>query len=216
MPVRKIPRSHTNVTGRHAVHGARSVGFESVLERDFITLMLFDAAFESIEEQPVKVPVPGGKGRAAYYVPDFLVHLSNARPKLVEVKPSDILARKADDFHNKFTAAKAFAGECGWSFEIWTEKNIRILRLENAKFLLPYRARQDVDHGLCAHLIRQLKIRGEASVSDLAEAVDDQEHLKRLTCLWHLISTNRVFTDVDVPLTADTVLSLPQEVRHAV
>lgn len=54
MPFRKIPISGRSLTGRHATkQPTGSVGFESSLERDFITLMMFDPSVAKIEEHPV-------------------------------------------------------------------------------------------------------------------------------------------------------------------
>ncbi len=132
MPIRKIPRSHRNVTGRRSIPGARSVAFESPLERDFILVSQFTPGFFSIEEQPVQLTLPTGNR----YTPDFLVTWeAPRRPSLVEVKPSD----KVATLGAKRIPAARYAASRGWKFEIATEKEIRTPRLANARFLLPFR-----------------------------------------------------------------------------
>ena len=72
MPVRKIPRNHIHVTGRHATSKSEdSADFESLLEKEHLLLLDHDPLVQSYEVQPVLIPVPGvPRG----YTPDLLVH----------------------------------------------------------------------------------------------------------------------------------------------
>lgn len=108
MPVRKIPKNHLFVTGRHATLGsAEMVEFEATLERDHMLLLDADSSVASYEAQPVRIPLPGKS-----YVPDLLVNFHPdadgvLRPsELVEVKPQAFLDRYAEDYAPKFAAAK--------------------------------------------------------------------------------------------------------------
>jgi hypothetical protein len=181
MPVRKIPPKQKSLSGIHAGSGGQGVAFESSLERDFISLMMFDADFISIEEQPVEVPVPGKRGRAGYYIPDFLVHRRERPTMLVEVKPADILKSDADHYEERFEAARRFANDRDWEFSIWTEDEIRGPRLENAKFLLPFRT-QSLDSSIATALRRKLtEVRCGISVERLSECNGSALALKGAT-----------------------------------
>jgi len=140
MPVRKIPKNHLFVTGRHATaRSAEMVEFEATLERDHVLLLDADPLVASYEAQPVRIPLPGKS-----YVPDLLVHFHQdadgvLRPsELVEVKPQAFLDKYAEDYAPKFAAAKIYAQQRGWIFCTRTEKDIRTPRLENIKFLRGY------------------------------------------------------------------------------
>ena len=54
MPVRKIPKNYLSVTGAFSSRkNGKSLGYESLLERDLMILLEFDDAVERFEEQPV-------------------------------------------------------------------------------------------------------------------------------------------------------------------
>lgn len=198
MPVRKIPRSYTSLTGQHAwVPGGGSVGVESILERDFVSLMAFDDDVTKIEEQPVRIVIEDNRS----YVPDFLVTHASRTQRLVEVKPKCILDKRQEEFAPKFSAASRYANQRGWTFEIWTEEKIRVPRLENAKFLLPFR-RDPLDPGLTARLIRHLSISGSLSIHELVSSCwnDKNEQSRGLAALWCLLSIGNISADLDTEL----------------
>ena len=67
MPVRKIGLCYRSVGGRVPMGAGRAgVDVESTLERDFALLQRFDRAVRSVEGQPVRIPVPRGKGGSAW------------------------------------------------------------------------------------------------------------------------------------------------------
>ena len=210
MPVRAIPISHRSVTGRLASRpGQPALAFESTLERDFALLQLFDLTVETIEEQPVRIEYMGSDGLTARYTPDFLVvYKGGARaPRLVEVKYQAELDEKAAQYAARFEAARRYGADRGWGFEVATETTIRTPRLENARFLLPYR-RQSADPGRCHRLLEQLTTADAISIGDLLRAafatIADQQ--TGLPCLWHLVATGRIVTDLDRPLTMTSLL----------
>lgn len=207
VPVRKIPLGRRALTGRHTVPGRRSVAFESSLERDFITLMLFEPDTLDIEEQPVRIQLPQGR----HYTPDFLVTRQGRPPLLVEIKPEIELSAPNPQLSDKLDAAAAWATARGWIFETWSEKQIRIPRLENAKFLLPFRDRK-VDAGIAARLLA-FATKGMAEVEELVGAAFpiEAERGRALAALWHLMALGRLSADLDQPLTPKTIVRVPKE-----
>ena len=210
MPVRAIPINHRSVTGRLASRpGQPAIAFESTLERDFALLQLFDLTVKTVEEQPVRIEYMGSDGRTARYTPDFLVvYKGGARaPRLVEVKYQAELEEKADQYAARFEAARRYASDRNWSFEVATETTIRTPRLENVRFLLPYR-RQPVSPGRFDRLLDRLAAAEAISVGNLLRAVfttiADQQ--TGLPCLWHLVATGRIAADLDRPLTMTSPL----------
>lgn len=202
MPVRSIPRSHSNVTGQVATEGGRAIAFESTLERDFILLCQFAPDFLSIEEQPVAIPMPNGRR----YVPDFLVHWAGRSTELVEVKP----LRRLGQVEPKRPFAERFAREHGWHFVVVSELDIRTPRLANARFLLPFRHRQ-ADTGIAARLIGTLRTEGVLPLDGLLACAfpGQEERLRAMPVLWHLISTYRLACNLDLELDMGSSVWLP-------
>ena len=100
MPVRKIPKNYLSVTGIFSsVKNGKSLGYESLLERDMMILLEFDDTVERFEEQPVKVPLVVNGKKLKPYVPDILIHYCPAssgetpRPVMGEVKHTDDLKK---------------------------------------------------------------------------------------------------------------------------
>ncbi len=214
MPVRKIPKNHIFVTGRHA--SAKSVGhaeFESLLENDYLILLDFDPQVERYEVQPVRVPVPGvPRG----YVPDVLVHFApdNAgkrrRSELTEVKSVADLQKKQAEYAPKFEAARQYADSMGWTFVCKTDQDIRIPRLKNLKFLRAYRRIQPAA-GLEQQLLCAVaSLGGRTTSNQLLDSCcsSNNQRIELLPVLWHLVVTRRIMADWDHAFEADVPLWL--------
>lgn len=218
MAVRKIPKNYMNVTGRVA-HGPNSEqsGFESLLEKDYLLCLQFDPTVEHFEVQSIQVPVPG---RRKPYTPDVLVRYwpgprgGRVKPDLVEVKPKDILERKAEEFAPKFKAATSFARAQGWNFRILTEKDIRTQRLENIKFLREFRRRpQDPDRERA--VIDKLRSLGTGATSaSLVRALEPSDDLERVAVwypvIWRLVYERRIEMPIDAPMAESVPLWIPK------
>lgn len=214
MPVRKIALGRRSLTGRLAgPAGTAAITFESSLERDFATLSLFNPDVASVEEQPVRIEYVEGATRRRY-TPDFLVRYhDSARPALLaEIKFQAELEANRKHMAARFAAAGEFAVQKGWLFEVVTEREIRTPCLENARFLLPYRHRP-VDAGRCARLSRCLAALGSSSIDGLLNEAwtDEKERLIGLTALWRMVADFRFLTNLDQPLSKDSVLHLADQ-----
>jgi hypothetical protein len=165
VPVRKIPISYSSVTGRYVLPDGSTVGFESTLERDFITLMIFDPAFVTMEEQPVRICFADKLGKRRRYTPDFLVTYVGKRPMLAEVKPAKHMT---PEMEASFEAGRAYSKDNGWDFKVWTDVEMRTPFLRNVKFLVPYRSRE-TNPGIEARLLRELERLERTSIAELLE-----------------------------------------------
>ena len=202
MPVRKVPKNHLFVTGRHATElSSEMVEFESPLEKEYMLLLDFDPRVAGYEAQPVRIQLPTGR----FYVPDVLVRfllgsdgIEPAR-ELVEVKTSGDLDRNAAEYAVKFAAAELYAQEMGWKFCIKTERDIRTPRLANIKFLRRYR--QDIPLPEDSdRVLEQLKrCTGPGSSEDVIAAIaaTNEERARWLPVIWHLVATRQIQTDLD-------------------
>lgn len=218
MPVRKIPKNYLVVTGKFASQkNGRLLGFESLLEKDYMTLLEFDDSVKSFEEQPVRIPVASKGRRLSPYVPDVLVkfHPSTGSKErktlLVEVKPTRYLIKYAEKYKPKFAAAKAYAAERGWRFQIVSEKEILGPFLDNLKFLREYH-RFALTGQETAPVLEAVKvIGGTCTFSGLLDRLcgdDSDSRLRVIPVIWHLVATRRLRTNLNAPLTDQAAISL--------
>jgi hypothetical protein len=216
MPVRKIPKNYLGVTGSFASSkNCQMLGFESLLEKEYMLLLEFDDNVESFEEQPVTIPVPGvAKG----YTPDVIVRFRAdpvtgqiRKPFLTDVKHSDDLQKNAEKYASKFAAAERFSVERDWEFRVTTQHEIRTPRLANIKFLRAYRNVVPADQA-CVKVIQLVaESSGFTSSRTLLEQLTgcDDDKLYWLPVIWHLVLTRRLVADLDMPFGDDVELHLP-------
>jgi hypothetical protein len=213
MPVRKIPKNYLVVTGSFASRkNGRMLGFESLLERDYMILLDFDDDVERFEEQPVQIPFRKG---VKPYVPDLLIHYDQSRqdrrPVLAEVKHTSDLTKHQDKYAPKFEQAEHYAKNRQWDFRVVTEQESRPARLKALKFLREY-LHVEPDPGDVARVIATLGAAdGEMPLNELLDnlCTTDTERLLLVPTVWHLVATRRVAIDYDQPIHDKTLLSLP-------
>lgn len=190
--------------------------YESLLERDYYTLLKIDPRVESFQPQPIVVPYRDSRGRNRKYFPDVLVHYrctEEGRPpsSLVEVKPREKLEQASASLTCKLEAGRQFAAANGWSFMVATEREIRVPRLENAKFLAMYLRREPTP----MTRERLLLVLGElvsADVQTLLAALckDKWNQAEQIPHIWYLVAKGEITVDLSAPLTMGSLLSLPE------
>lgn len=212
MPVRVIPlsyRSHT--TGRQPfIPGGRSIGHESALERDFVTICRFDGDVLGIEEQPVTINWIDANGLKHRYTPDYRV-IRRTGAEIVEVKYRADLWEKWVNYKPAFSAARDWAATCGMCFRIATDRQIRRPLLANAKRLLP-RMHDPVPAEIERQIVATLKRFQPINMSALVEAVIAPATPREiiLSALWPMLARRTLITDLDVEITGNSILSLPR------
>lgn len=211
MPVRKIPKNYLVVTGAYASSKAdRLIEFESLLEKEYMLLLDFDNTVDHYEEQAYRIPVPGV--RQGYVVDLLIIFKSPDRPtQLVEVKPQEYLDRYADEYALKFASAETFCKQRGWEFVKKTEKDIRIPRLENLKFLRAYRQITPIPEQRHT-ILNAMKLLGRVSTSEILLT-----HLGKpsreiwLPIIWHMVLTGELIANLDTVMPVDVPISLPEK-----
>jgi hypothetical protein len=212
MSVRKIRPSGRSLTGRVArpTHKT-SADFESSLERDLYTLLVFDKQrFAGFEEQPLIVSYTDPQGHIHTYTPDVLIHFNadpitghQLPPMLAEVKYRKDLFAEWKDLKPKFKAARAFSRERGWQrFSIFTENEIRTPYLSNANFLLLYERTELVpdEVNLLLDSLAELRIATPQALL-LACSEDLMRGAELMPILWRLIALKRIGCNLDERLT---------------
>src|SRR6266481_2939648 len=209
MPVRKIPKSYISVTGTFSsAKNGKSLGYESLLERDLMILLEFDDSVQSFEEQPVKIPLVINGKKLKSYVPDILIHHfptpagATWRPVLGEVKDTNDLKKHQAEYAPKFEAAVRYAEERGWEWRIFTEKNIRTPYLDNLKFLREYHSSEPAPALLQEVISFFQNLRGTITVAALLQklCVTEESTLYTAPAIWHLLATKRITADLKTPL----------------
>ncbi len=156
IPTRKVRHGGKNFIGHFpSIKMKKMIDFESLLERDLIYLLDYDANVSDFTEQPLTIPIHIS-GRRQQYTPDFLVNIY-AEPTLLEVKPICFVK----EFENsiKFEFIKDYCKRLGWNYHIVTERDIRQNPLlENVKLLTQYArhpANPHIDAGIISGLCKQ-------------------------------------------------------------
>lgn len=202
MPVRKIPKNHIHVTGRHASRKSEGdADFESLLEAEHLLLLDHDLRVRTYEVQPVIVPVPGMQRG---YVPDALVEFHPDvdgvidAPELREVKSTLDLKKNEAKYAPKFESAQRYCEQRGWLFRIITELEIRTPRLANVKFLKAYEHQQHPQEMLRLVMDRVSEL-GQTDSKELLSSIssDLDEQLVWMPVLWHLVANRKVLVDWD-------------------
>tara|TARA_R110000787_G_scaffold63679_11_gene144031 strand:+ start:119745 stop:120257 length:513 start_codon:yes stop_codon:yes gene_type:complete len=168
--------------------------------------MRFEYPNAQIEEQPVRIEYTDEDSKARKYTPDFLVTRPGQQALLVEVKPSN---RVADILKSKIQAASDFASQKGWKFEIWTEKEIRGPRLENAHFLQMFR-NADTDAETKQFVIETLSSLQPVKLQSLLETLwpYKEDRALGLPVVWNLVANKEITFDLNTKICPQTMLRL--------
>lgn len=205
--VRRIPLSRrSHVVGFQVLPGPGLTEHESALERDFVTVTAFRDATAQIVAQPITLLFLEGI-RSRRYTPDFLVHWSDSRSELIEIKYRADLREQWRQLRPAFIAARAWAGEHGATFRIATDRSIRSPFLQNAKRLLPLRA-VPLDRALADQLRAAFDSLPYPTFGALVAAVRHQRAAV-LGTLWRMLARGELCADLTVPIGFQTRLTRP-------
>ena len=209
MPVRNVTNRGGNVIGRFpSLKMQRMIAFESLLERDFIYLLDYDAAVTWFEEQPLTIEYQH-EGKTLHYTPDFHL-IERDQHMLVECKP-DHFVNTADN-QRKFAVAQAWCQACNWQFRIVTDADVRAgYRLHNVKLLTAY-ARLRLDPVLRCRLyatLQTLCVPSATAIQELAHALRPTGPETVAAGLLHLAYHGVVDLPLDgAPITPGTAVAL--------
>ncbi|GAB6178832.1 hypothetical protein JCM14036_01510 [Desulfotomaculum defluvii] len=121
MPVRKITNRSAgrNLIGKYpSSKMGRTIFWEGTLERDFVSLLEWDANVLEYWEQPIKIKSIFNN-KVSHYTPDFLV-IKEGVTELVEVKPSNRINNP--NTLRQTSIGKDFCLKKGIVFKIVTEE----------------------------------------------------------------------------------------------
>ena len=203
-PVRRIGVQSRSITGTMP-DGNR---YESALERDFMLLLQFDPSVDIYTPQPLTLRYQDSNGNHHPYTPDGLIEwrrdlpVHDPRPLLVEIKYREAFQGEWRAWRQRIRAARRYAQERGWAFEIFTETDIRTPLLDNARFLLPYLRRSEAPETE-SQLLDRLFYLVETTPRELVESVCKEKWSQAalLPVLWQLLGQRRIGCDFTEPIT---------------
>ncbi len=183
------------------------VNCESGIERNYAYLLNYDPQVVSYEEQPCKIAY-FFEQKERFYTPDFAVYWRQGLPSLVECKP----ASKLDDPENlrKWTAARLWCTVHKYTFSLITDKSLLkySVVLDNIKAMAGH-AHQRITPQAKDYLLRIVQAEnGALSVAELVERASLLKPCVVRSCVWHLLYTRELYTDLTIPLHVnDTIVS---------
>lgn len=215
---RKIGNRYLFSSGRMVTNkSAEPLEYESGLEMDFLSLLVFDNAVKSIRTQPFTIRwYDGEKWRR--YTPDVLVefvHPKDETKKLrtfvFEVKPRNELKSKWMHFKPKFKEAIKWCNEKGMTFKLITEKFIDPIYLRNIRFLMQFDGMKkhleaDKIERIESSIERRLAISG-CEIQSLAKGHNIEKNYI-MSFIWEMIRNGILDADLKSCLTNKSIVSL--------
>jgi hypothetical protein len=196
MPVRKVSNRGGNIVGRFpSLKMGRMIAFESLLERDFIYLLDYEARVARFEEQPLTIEYQH-EGQLRHYTPDFQL-LEAGRSVLVECKPEHFV--ETVDNQRKFAAAQEWCALRAWEFRC---------RLSNIKQLTKY-ARLTIEPVMRGQIDLALHdLSTPLTLQALAQSIDPVGANRIIACLLHLAFHHQLELPLETePLSGNTLVS---------
>jgi hypothetical protein len=179
--------------------------YESTLERDLMELIRFDPTVCSFVAQPLTIEYRTADGEKRKFTPDGLIHFKEGGPQLAsvlyEVKYRDDFRKQWKILMPKFRAAKAYCAERGWSFQVFTEREIRTPYLANIKFLWPFLDRIPCPRAADRMSSALVELR-EATPESVLIAISKStmSRIELIPVLWHLIAVGEIGCDLEKSL----------------
>jgi hypothetical protein len=206
-PVRKATNRGKNIIGHYpSLRMGRMINFESLIERDFICLLDFEAKVQSFEEQPLAIEFLH-LGKQHKYTPDFHVIFAE-RDLLFECKPSQFVDTPENQL--KFAAARSWCEERKWFFEIVTDKQLSAnWRVRNIKLLTRF-ARYPVNGNFKGRVLACLSTMSvPVRIADVIQWVNQETPQAAVIPLLHMAFHHEVF----VPLN-DALITIETPIAH--
>jgi hypothetical protein len=157
-----------------------------------------------LESAPTTRPRKQPNEGVSYIVPDFLIEMTDGCKRLVEIKPSDRLAKPITQ--RKLEVARQFAVSEGWTFHLVTEKELlRGPLLANLQLIGRYR--QAVFDPALLRRIRKLVVSQGISLGELCGLADETDPVRARTHVFHLLAVGALsFDPLQEPISDQTLI----------
>ncbi len=210
MPVRKIKKSYISCVGYFKSYkNNKQLAFESILERDFFTLLEFDRNVVEYEEQPLKLKYML-KAKNTRYTPDVLVIYKDYSKKIFEVKYQSDIDSDPELQHKISILKEEIARQMSIPFDTFTDTQIDKIYFRNCVFLYKnaFIPKNDVITSKVLDGLNDLS--ASISIKSFLELLskNQTEQLRILPYLWHEIFKNTSLVDMQQPLTMSTPIQI--------
>lgn len=185
------------------------IGFESLVERDYIYLLDFDPTITEFKEQPFAIRYYH-EGKNRRYTPDFFF-VRQDRKFIIECKPEIFV----DDEENqiKWAAAQQWCAANNATFRVVTDADIRNgFHLENIMLLTDH-ARHQVSAAIKGMIISALmEAQQPLAVAQLMIAVCPDNPQSIITPILNMAYHQGLQIPLDAaPITVESLVYLPQK-----
>ena len=208
MPVRKIKKSYISCVGYFKSYkNNKQLAFESILERDFFTLLEFDKDVAIYEEQPLQIHYEL-KSKNTRYTPDVLVTYKDGSRKIFEVKYQNDLDSDPALQHKISVLKEEIARQMSLPFETFTDTQIDQIYLKNCIFLYK-NAFLTENKVITAKILKNLdRLSKPISIKSFLELLSDNkiEQMQSLPYLWHEIFKNTALINMNQKITMSSLI----------
>jgi len=208
MPVRKPKKNYRSLTGMfYSLKNNKGVFFESKLERDLFLTLEFNKDVTAYEEQPIALEYT--KGNRTYpYTPDCLIHYLKDSPSVIEVKYSDEIETNKEAFKYKFDQITNTLKGKGYTFKIFTEKDLDDTALENMNFIYNYVT--ITDQSMTNETYQKLQRIGSAPYREILSklSLDRYKQALYVPYIWYLVLIGKLDIDIYEKISPQTQIKV--------
>jgi len=210
MSVRKIKKSYISCVGYFKSYkNDKQLAFESILERDFFTVLEFDNNVISYEEQPFQIKYTL-KGVSTRYTPDILVIYKDGSQKVFEVKYQNSIDSDLELQYKLTIVKEEIMQQKSLSFEVFTDIQLDNIYLKNCIFLYKF-AFLIENIRIQTNIKNALKLKKESlSIRAFIEELSPEQscQLQNLPYLWHEVFKNLSLVNMQQPITMSSLLQI--------
>jgi len=208
MSVRKIKKSYISCVGYFKSYkNNKQLAFESILERDFFTLLEFDKDVVAYEEQPLQINYEL-KARNTRYTPDVLVTYKDGSKKIFEVKYQSDLDSDPKLQHKISILKEEIARQMFLPFETFTDTQIDQTYFKNCVFLYK-NAFLPENKSITSKVLENInKLSEPISIKSFLELLSTKqtEQMQILPYLWHEIFKNTTLINMHQKITMSSFI----------
>ncbi len=113
--------------GHYVSVKAGNIFYRSSYERIAYEMLDADTTVIRYQPEPFVIAYPNSEGKIRRYRPDILVEKRTGKTVLIEVKPRWKMGDR--NTRLKLEAGERYAKNNGWTFEVWTEKELKIAKV---------------------------------------------------------------------------------------
>lgn len=112
--------------------------YESQLEHDFLLLLDHDPNCIDLQTQPIKLTYTTTAGKNVPFYPDCWAIFKDKREFLFDIATETKMQKRSEDknWDLRIEAIQEFCKKMRWTYQVFTEKKIQCVRLNNIKDLL--------------------------------------------------------------------------------